>query len=1174
MTFQLACRHRHIHTITNGGLLTACSASRYVPVLILACATVGAVRAASAQVPTFTPFETFTPFRTLTPVQTFTPVGSAAPSPIATPSTPIRSASASASATATVGGRFVDNADGTITDKQTMLVWEKKVGSAGGVDATNLHDVDSSYIWSGQCSLSSDVRCQPNAAAAAACALGAQGDQAGCGTCQVGQGTCTVSPSGITTIWDWVVQLNTTNFAGHNDWRIPTPAELASIVDYAAMLPAVDAAFNGASCGAMCSDLTIAACSCMQSGGYWTAAIASDDPNNARIISFQTGFVDVADRSLPHVYVRAVRGGAPAPTPRFVDNGDGTVTDMQTKLIWEKKVGLGAGADTASLHAADNFYTWAGVCSQTAPTVLCQPNAAAAAACAQGTQGDPKGCGTCTAEQGMCNADPDGLGVLSTIWDWLVPVNAAVFAGHADWRVPTVAEMESLVDYLAPPPAIDGAFKGLNCGPLCTDVTSAACSCTQPNPYWTATSDANDPPLAWVTDFLFDRTTPVAKSGINVVYVRAVRGGLTPPPSTTPTLLPARTSTAAAPTNTAGVSTNTPTTATSASPTKTSTSMVSGRWLEQPLAVTTFTCDPTFTNAFESDLSKQTCDQTITVVSASDAMLVDCKGQHVDGTLAGDGTLHFQYPTTSGTTGDCTVRLTTSLSIPAAVSPTTANYVFAVSFSAACGLGDCTIDAQTTWTRESTPTAATNTAAAGGGTPTPGGPTKTPGVSVATNTPAPNRPTSTPTAAGPTNTVTPGGPTKTPTPTLGAPSSTPSIGMATPTPGADCGLLFTDPSDSGLCNFQGTYNSGCGVALNAVLLTDGLGQGCASDLAPPFVVVIVATEVQPQNLVYFSAHVDSATSASLCAWSTDAFQTPTRTTSGILQLNNDGTQLVVSPNSAPFLIQGCAFVQYVGTYTGGNIPTPAPTLTATATSTLTQLANTATPRTSTRTSTITRTVTLTPTPTATPRVVQIAVGSAHGAPAGEVNIVVSLTTAGLNVAATGNDIEFDGDSLALTPGDCEVNRALGEDLVITPLGQDPDTGGTGVRFFVQSSKNTAIIPDGPLYACKFHILSGTFPGDYPLYNQNALAFSPAGGAIPLVNGTDGSITVSLVPRACVGDCNGDGTVAINELILGVDIALGEADVTACPAIDANDDLTVSINELILAVDSALSGCTS
>ncbi len=61
---------------------------------------------------------------------------------------------------------------------------------------------------------------------------------------------------------------------------------------------------------------------------------------------------------------------------------------------------------------------------------------------------------------------------------------------------------------------------------------------------------------------------------------------------------------------------------------------------------------------------------------------------------------------------------------------------------------------------------------------------------------------------------------------------------------------------------------------------------------------------------------------------------------------------------------------------------------------------------------------------------------------------------------------------------------------------------------------------------------------------------------------------------CIGDCNGDGTVRINELISGVAIALGSAPAGDCLAIDADDDGQVRVNELILAVSSALEGCES
>ena len=61
---------------------------------------------------------------------------------------------------------------------------------------------------------------------------------------------------------------------------------------------------------------------------------------------------------------------------------------------------------------------------------------------------------------------------------------------------------------------------------------------------------------------------------------------------------------------------------------------------------------------------------------------------------------------------------------------------------------------------------------------------------------------------------------------------------------------------------------------------------------------------------------------------------------------------------------------------------------------------------------------------------------------------------------------------------------------------------------------------------------------------------------------------------CVGDCNGDGEVAINELIVGVNISLETAAVTACPAFDTNGDGGVTVNELIQGVNAALEGCTA
>lgn len=67
-------------------------------------------------------------------------------------------------------------------------------------------------------------------------------------------------------------------------------------------------------------------------------------------------------------------------------------------------------------------------------------------------------------------------------------------------------------------------------------------------------------------------------------------------------------------------------------------------------------------------------------------------------------------------------------------------------------------------------------------------------------------------------------------------------------------------------------------------------------------------------------------------------------------------------------------------------------------------------------------------------------------------------------------------------------------------------------------------------------------------------------------------TAPISAQACVGDCNSDGTVAINELIAGVNLALGTAPLSQCPSFDADGNGSVGINELIAAVNAALNGC--
>jgi hypothetical protein len=70
------------------------------------------------------------------------------------------------------------------------------------------------------------------------------------------------------------------------------------------------------------------------------------------------------------------------------------------------------------------------------------------------------------------------------------------------------------------------------------------------------------------------------------------------------------------------------------------------------------------------------------------------------------------------------------------------------------------------------------------------------------------------------------------------------------------------------------------------------------------------------------------------------------------------------------------------------------------------------------------------------------------------------------------------------------------------------------------------------------------------------------------DGVGDACTVS----ACPGDCGGDGEVGVDEIITMVNVALGNADVSACRAGDSSGDGEITIGEIIAAVNNALGGC--
>jgi hypothetical protein len=162
---------------------------------------------------------------------------------------------------------YTDNGDGTITDNNAGLMWEKKDDSGG------IHDKDNTYTW--------------------------------------GMVDPPYTMNG-TMVTEFLAVLNTSPcFAGHCDWRIPNVKELQSIVDYEIPYPGptVNPAFHNAAGCAGCTDVTLASCSCTVSDYHWSSTTYRNNPNRAWFVTFNTGNVGFNDTKGTGTAVRAVRGG-------------------------------------------------------------------------------------------------------------------------------------------------------------------------------------------------------------------------------------------------------------------------------------------------------------------------------------------------------------------------------------------------------------------------------------------------------------------------------------------------------------------------------------------------------------------------------------------------------------------------------------------------------------------------------------------------------------------------------------------------------------------------------------------------------------------------------------------------------------------------------------------------
>jgi hypothetical protein len=283
-----------------------------------------------------------------------------------------------------------------------------------------------------------------------------------------GDGTITDNVTGLMWVkergskvtWDDAVASASTNrTAGYNDWRMPTIKELYSLIRFSGVngpnnmvttgyIPFIDTAYFGFAYGSGTGTERVMDCQ------DWSAtAYVSTTMNNQATI-FGVNFADGRIKGYPKyepssggtighkLYVRYVRNNPDYGKNSFKDNGDGTITDLATKLMWSRE-------------DSRKGLSW-----------------------------------------------PDAL-------TWVQEQNAVNYLGHNDWRLPSIKELQSIVDYSRSPattnsPAID--IKYFNC----TAITNEAGQPDYPY-YWSSTILLDGGPMPSATYIAFGRAMGYAR---------------------------------------------------------------------------------------------------------------------------------------------------------------------------------------------------------------------------------------------------------------------------------------------------------------------------------------------------------------------------------------------------------------------------------------------------------------------------------------------------------------------------------------------------------------------------------------------------------------------------------------------------------------------------------------